>query len=73
MEPKPAIRVPTRFGAETAAQRDQNHVTSMTCRIRPGQISPKYAQRPQTQAWRAHPKDIIAAVKRGHQTLQTIH
>jgi hypothetical protein len=49
MEPKPAIRVPTRFGAETAAQRDQNHVTSMTCRIRPGQISPKYAQRPQTQ------------------------
>jgi hypothetical protein len=27
---------------------------------------------PQKHVWRADPKDIIAAVKRGHQTLQTI-
>jgi len=30
-------------------------------------------QKPAPFVWRADPKDIIAAVKRGHQTLQTIH
>jgi len=30
-------------------------------------------QKPAPFVWRADPKDIIAAVKRGHQTLETIH
>ena len=33
----------------------------------------QHNQRPTPFVWRADPKDIIAAVKRGHQTLQTIH
>jgi hypothetical protein len=44
--------VPTCFRVETAANRTQNQPTSMTCRIGDGQIRPKYAQRPQTQARR---------------------
>jgi len=30
-------------------------------------------QEPKPFAWKADPKDIIAAAKRGHQTLETIH
>jgi hypothetical protein len=30
-------------------------------------------QAPMPFTWKADPKDIIAAAKRGHQTLQTIH
>jgi transposase len=30
-------------------------------------------QQPRPFAWKADPKDIIAAAKRGHQTLQTLH
>ena len=33
----------------------------------------QHNQRPTPFVWRADPKDIIAAVKRGHQTLETIH
>jgi len=33
----------------------------------------QHNQSPTPFVWRADPKDIIAAVKRGHQTLQTIH
>jgi hypothetical protein len=30
-------------------------------------------QEPMPFTWKADPKDIIAAAKRGHQTLETIH
>ena len=33
----------------------------------------QHNQTPKPFVWKADPKDIIAAVKRGHQTLQTIH
>jgi len=33
----------------------------------------QHNQSPKPFVWRAHPKDIIAAVKRGHQLLETIH
>ncbi|MCB2055334.1 MAG: IS630 family transposase, partial [Geminicoccaceae bacterium] len=33
----------------------------------------QHNQNPTPFVWRADPKDIIAAVKRGHQALQTIH
>ncbi len=33
----------------------------------------QHNQSPTPFVWRANPQDIIAAVKRGHQTLQTIH
>jgi hypothetical protein len=33
----------------------------------------QYNQSPKPFVWKAAPKDTIAAVKRGHQTLETIH
>jgi hypothetical protein len=33
----------------------------------------QHNQRPTPFVWKADPKDIIAAAKRGHQTLETIH
>jgi hypothetical protein len=33
----------------------------------------QHNQSPKPFVWKAAPKDIIAAVKRGHQALQTIH
>jgi hypothetical protein len=33
----------------------------------------RHNQEPKPFVWKADPKDIIAAAKRGHQTLQTVH
>jgi hypothetical protein len=33
----------------------------------------QHNQSPKPFVWRADPKDVIAAVKRGHQVLETIH
>ena len=33
----------------------------------------EHDQQPRPFVWRANPNDIIAAVRRGHQTLESIH